>query len=124
MEFPVQPGRMDRAGIENVVRGIADPEIPVVSIHELGILRDLRWTRDPSGGDSLEVVITPTYSACPAIAQIEEEITSALERHGFSGTVSMRLAPAWSSDWIAPQVREKPPSFGSYPVCSFRNVDQ
>jgi ring-1,2-phenylacetyl-CoA epoxidase subunit PaaD len=62
---------------------LADPEIPVISLRELGILREVR-----SGADGLEVVITPTYSGCPAMGQIEDDVRSTLKNRGkpFRGT--------------------------------------
>ena len=94
------------AALENV----PDPEIPVVSIRELGILREING-RD--GG--VEVVITPTYSGCPAMGQIEEDVLSALAANGIAGSVVTRLAPAWSSDWITQPAREKLRAFGIAP---------
>ncbi len=73
----------------SVLEAICDPEIPVVSIRELGILREVN---ERDGG--LEVVITPTYSGCPAMAQIEDDVRAALAAHGLHARVITRLAPA------------------------------
>jgi ring-1,2-phenylacetyl-CoA epoxidase subunit PaaD len=82
---------------------VPDPEIPVVSIRELGILRDVR--EDDAG---LEVVITPTYSGCPAMPEIAHDVRRRLEQAGFADvTVRTALDPPWSSDWITDDGRRK-----------------
>ncbi len=94
----------------SVLEAICDPEIPVVSIRELGILREVN---ERDGG--LEVVITPTYSGCPAMAQIEDDVRAALAAHGLRARVITRLAPAWTTDWIEETAREKLRAFGIAP---------
>ncbi len=93
-----------------LLEGIADPEIPVVSIRELGILREVNDL-----GGVLEVVITPTYSGCPAMGQIEDDVRAALADSDIEARIVTRLAPAWTTDWIAPQAREKLRTFGISP---------
>lgn len=93
-----------------VLDGVADPEIPVLSLREMGILRDIRH-----GPEGLEVLITPTYSGCPAMAQIAEDVLSALAAHGQSATVRTQLAPAWTTDWISDSAREKLRAYGIAP---------
>lgn len=107
--------RLPMADIEALLQNIADPEIPVLSISELGILRSVRWAQDPTGADRLEVVITPTYSACPAIEQIAQDIITLLRDHGVNGMVCLQLAPAWSSDWMTEPAREKLRGWGVAP---------
>jgi ring-1,2-phenylacetyl-CoA epoxidase subunit PaaD len=92
------------------LEAIADPEIPVVSIRELGILREIN---DLDG--ALEVVITPTYSGCPAMGQIEDDVRAALAANDIEARVVMRLAPAWTTDWITPQARDKLRAYGIAP---------
>jgi len=94
-----------------VLAGIGDPEIPVVSITELGIVREV--AQRPG---SVEVAITPTYSGCPAMQAIEEEIVNRLQQAGY-GEVKVKtvLAPAWSTDWITPAARDKLKQFGIAP---------
>jgi ring-1,2-phenylacetyl-CoA epoxidase subunit PaaD len=95
----------------SVLRGIPDPEIPVLSIVELGIVREAR-----AEGDRVEVAITPTYSGCPAMHAIEEEIAMQLRGAGYRDVQVKRvLAPAWSTDWIAPEARERLRGFGVAP---------
>lgn len=93
-----------------ILEAIPDPEIPVVSIRELGILREIN---EHEG--ELEVVITPTYSGCPAMGQIEDDVRAALAAHQLSGHVVTRLAPAWTTDWIGDAAKEKLRSFGISP---------
>jgi ring-1,2-phenylacetyl-CoA epoxidase subunit PaaD len=101
-------GRVHRAW--RVLETIPDPEIPVVSIRELGILREVNDL-----GDELEIVITPTYSGCPAMSQIEDDVCAALAASGIAARVVTRLAPAWSTDWITPQAKDKLRAFGIAP---------
>ena len=89
---------------------LADPEIPVVSLRELGILREVR-----AGADGLEVVITPTYSGCPAMGQIEDDLRSTLKNRGISARVVTRLAPAWTTDWMTEAGKEKLRAYGIAP---------
>ena len=90
---------------------LSDPEIPVITLRELGILRDVCET--PSG---LEVVITPTYSGCPAVLAIELAVEAALRDAGFENVrIERVLAPAWSTDDITPEGREKLRRYGIAP---------
>lgn len=92
------------------LEALADPEIPVVSLRELGILRDVR-----QGADGLEVVITPTYSGCPAMGQIEDDVRATLQAAGLQGRVITQLAPAWTTDWMSDVAREKLRVYGIAP---------
>jgi len=92
---------------------VCDPEIPVLTIADLGILRDVRWLADEQ---MLEVVITPTYSGCPAMDTIEVNIRAALQEGGFERVrITTVLSPAWTTDWLSPQGREKLLAFGIAP---------
>lgn len=105
--------------IAQAVAHLADPEIPVISLTELGILREVR-----AGADGVpEVVITPTYSGCPAMGQIEDDIVLALRDAGLPGRVVTQLSPAWTTDWMSEAAKEKlraygiaPPQCGSAPA--------
>ena len=101
---------MTLAQIEAILADVPDPEIPVVSIRELGILRDVRLT-----ASGVEVVITPTYSGCPAMEQIKDDVLAALARHQIAATVTLQLAPAWTTDWITPAARDKLRAYGIAP---------
>ncbi len=89
---------------------VPDPEIPVVSIRELGILRDVR--EDDQG---LEIIITPTYSGCPAMGQITDDIHTALQQHNLSARITTQLAPAWTTDWITAAAKAKLRTYGIAP---------
>ena len=91
--------------------GVVDPEIPVLTIADLGVLRDVVLD-----GDHVEVAITPTYSGCPAMNMIALEIEVALERAGFRGSkVRTVLSPAWTTDWMSEEGREKLRAYGIAP---------
>jgi ring-1,2-phenylacetyl-CoA epoxidase subunit PaaD len=79
-----------------IVAGVVDPEIPVLTIEDLGVLRDVEVS-----GDTVEVVITPTYSGCPAMNMIAVEIETALAQAGIPATTRLVLAPAWTTDWMS-----------------------
>jgi ring-1,2-phenylacetyl-CoA epoxidase subunit PaaD len=89
---------------------LTDPEIPVVSLRDLGILRDVR-----QAGDGLEVVITPTYSGCPAMDQIADDVRSTLAAAGIAARVVTQLAPAWTTDWMTEEGKEKLRAYGIAP---------
>lgn len=97
----------DPAAIRAVLAGVEDPEIPVVSVLDLGIVRAIE-------GDA--VVITPTYSGCPATHAIETAIRAALDAAGF-GTIAIRtvLTPPWSTDMISDEGRAKLHAYGIAP---------
>ena len=76
---------------------LTDPEIPVITLREMGILRAVR--RGAHG--RIEVVITPTYSGCPAMEQIADDVATTLKFEGIDGRVVTQLAPAWTTDWMS-----------------------
>lgn len=102
------------------VAAVEDPEIPFLTIDDLGILRDVRLD-----GDTVEVTITPTYSGCPAMAVIGWEISAALDRAGFPRSrIRSVLSPAWTTDWLSEEGRRKlrhhgiaPPERSAVPTC-------
>jgi ring-1,2-phenylacetyl-CoA epoxidase subunit PaaD len=90
---------------------IVDPEIPVLSIVDLGVLREVRVA-----GDTVEVVITPTYSGCPAMRMIELDIETALRAAGIDKLrISTVLSPAWTTDWLSDAGRRKLAQYGIAP---------
>ncbi len=102
------PGGWQAQQVHDLVAAIPDPEIPVVGLGDLGILREVR----PTGAEGFEVVITPTYSGCPAMDQIADDIRAMLARHQIRGHVTSQLAPAWSTDWISDAARDKLRAYG------------
>jgi ring-1,2-phenylacetyl-CoA epoxidase subunit PaaD len=106
-----------------LLESLTDPEIPVVTLRELGILRDVRSTVAQDGTEQLEVIITPTYSGCPAMGQIEDDVHNLLQAHGLKGKVKTQLAPAWTTDWITPEAKEKLRAYGIAPPHSGADHD-
>ena len=95
----------------NAAAGVVDPEIPVLTIADLGVLREV--TIDDG---RVEVAITPTYSGCPAMNMIALEVELALEREGFSNPrVRAVLSPAWTTDWMSEDGRRKLREYGIAP---------
>jgi ring-1,2-phenylacetyl-CoA epoxidase subunit PaaD len=93
--------------LRNVLSAVPDPEIPVLSILDLGIVREIGETR---------VLITPTYTGCPATFAIESAIREALDVAGFTGTaVETTLSPPWTTDWITNDGRDKLRAYGIAP---------
>ncbi len=96
----------------DILQRVPDPEIPVISVTELGIVRDVQVT-DAAGVD---VVVTPTYSGCPATEAIERSIREALSAAGAAQVrVTTRLSPAWTTDWITPAARNRLREYGIAP---------
>ena len=103
---------LTRGRVLEVLGTVPDPEVPVISVVELGIVRDVSVAPD----DAVTVTITPTYSGCPAMFEIEKDIRSALAEAGASRVeVRTVLAPAWTTDWIGPEAREKLRAYGIAP---------
>jgi ring-1,2-phenylacetyl-CoA epoxidase subunit PaaD len=97
----------DRAPIWAVLAEVADPEIPVISVVDLGIVRSVEPDR---------VVITPTYTGCPATQVIERDIRAALDSAGYRQVrIETALSPAWTTDWITPEGRRKLHAYGIAP---------
>jgi ring-1,2-phenylacetyl-CoA epoxidase subunit PaaD len=90
---------------------VVDPEIPVLSLVDLGVLRDIRIA-----GDTVEIDITPTYSGCPAMRVIEFDLETALRAEGIDKfRISIVLSPAWTTDWLSAEGRRKLADFGIAP---------
>ena len=91
---------------------VPDPEVPVLTIEDLGVLRDVTV----SDGGTVEVVITPTYSGCPAMDAIRDDVLSALRSNGFPDVKVRRvLSPAWTTDWLSEAGRRKLVDYGIAP---------
>lgn len=102
----------DAAGLREIVAKVLDPEVPVLTIEDLGVLRAVNL----DGSGHVEVVITPTYSGCPAMDTIEADIRTALERHGVTDvTVRRVLSPAWTTDWMSEDGKRKLLDYGIAP---------
>ena len=108
---PAHPPGARIAQAWEVLAGVPDPEVPAVSVCDLGMVRDVLDLPD-----GLHVVVTPTYSGCPATEAIEQDILRALEQAGLGpARVSLRRSPAWTTDWISAQGRAKLLAYGIVP---------
>ena len=103
--------RPDTDTIWRWLDAVPDPEIPVISVVDLGIVRDVRWD-----ADVLEVAVTPTYSGCPATTVIALEIETALRDRGIDSIrLRTQIAPAWTTDWLSDKGRAKLVEYGIAP---------
>jgi len=97
--------------IWSILEQVNDPEVPVLSVTDLGIVREVKIN-----GDEIEVVITPTYSGCPAMNQIEWDIRTTLLANGYPNVkITTVLSPAWTTDWMSQAGKEKLKAFGIAP---------
>jgi ring-1,2-phenylacetyl-CoA epoxidase subunit PaaD len=110
----------DAAALERaraVAGAVVDPELPMIGIGDLGVLRDVRPGRD----EELVVVLTPTYTGCPAMGAIETDVRAALSAAGFDPiTICTQIVPPWSTDDISPAGREALRSAGVAPPSPVR----
>jgi ring-1,2-phenylacetyl-CoA epoxidase subunit PaaD len=128
---------MNKEQILDIISEVKDPEIPVLSISDLGILRTVEIS-----DEKIYILITPTYSGCPAMETIEQDIRAALEKHGFERVeIKQVLSPAWTSDWMSETGKQKLRNYGiaapsgraclangddqpeSCPLCHSKNIE-
>jgi ring-1,2-phenylacetyl-CoA epoxidase subunit PaaD len=103
------PSRVDLAW--RVLGGVLDPEVPALSVTDLGIVREVS-----DGDDAIDIVLTPTYSGCPATEAIEADIRAAMQGAGLGPVrVTYRLSPPWTTDWIGEDARRKLAAYGIAP---------
>jgi ring-1,2-phenylacetyl-CoA epoxidase subunit PaaD len=103
--------KYSKEDIFNMLSFIPDPEIPVVSIKEIGMLRDVILTEN-----GYEIILTPTYTGCPAMGIIEEDILKVLNGNGVSPVkVKLVYSPAWTTDWMSKEAKEKMRMYGIAP---------
>ncbi len=97
----------------NTAAEVCDPEIPVLSIADLGILRGVRLYDDGGPVPAVEVTITPTYSGCPAMDAIRDDVTTAFRHAGYPSVhVNLVLSPAWTTDWMSEAGKAKLQEYG------------
>ncbi|MBI1836797.1 MAG: phenylacetate-CoA oxygenase subunit PaaJ [Flavobacteriia bacterium] len=97
--------------IWNYLEEVFDPEIPVLTVVDLGVIRSVEMENE-----NCKIIITPTYSGCPAMKMIEEEIIAKLKEKGVNNiSVDLTLSPAWSTDWISENGRNKLREYGIAP---------
>ena len=109
----------------NIASTVCDPEIPVLTIEDLGILRGVRVTEAPHhegapddgpASTAVEVTITPTYSGCPAMDAIGDDLRKAFEKEGYAGVhINLVLSPAWTTDWMTESGKAKLEEYGIAP---------
>lgn len=101
----------DAATVRRWLAVVADPEIPVLSLEDLGVLRDIRWQ-----GETLVVTISPTYTGCPAMDRMRTDIAATLQARGIQNLrIVEQLDPPWSSDWISDKGRAALQAYGIAP---------
>ena len=106
--------------IFSLLSEIPDPEIPVINISELGVLRRVQLNED-----SVEIFITPTYSGCPAMNQIEQDIYLKLKSEGITNAkVILVYDPAWTTDWMTNAGKEKLKAYGIAPPMAQARMDK
>lgn len=97
--------------IREILHQVKDPEIPVISLEELGVLRKIEVDEE-----RITITITPTYSGCPAMTEMEQDIVKALKANGAKRVeVKTVLSPAWTTDWIPDSAKEKLREYGVHP---------
>jgi len=99
-----------------ILEEVSDPEIPVLSIMDMGVVRSALIIND-----LVEVEITPTYSGCPAMDVIEDDIKKALKDAGYDSKIDLILHPAWTTDWITPKGRDALENYGIAPPLEAAN---
>jgi ring-1,2-phenylacetyl-CoA epoxidase subunit PaaD len=110
--------KISRKKVWKILEQISDPEIPVLSIVDLGIVRDVEVSPSPlvQKGQGAEVFITPTYSGCPAMDMIAMNIRMELLQHGFKNVkITEQLSPAWTTDWMTEEGKAKLKLYGIAP---------
>jgi ring-1,2-phenylacetyl-CoA epoxidase subunit PaaD len=107
----MSPQAVSTAQVWDWLGQVQDPEIPVISVVDLGIVRAVEWQ-----GDECVVTITPTYSGCPAMQVIADSVTQALHQHGLTQVrLVSRLSPAWTTDWMSETGKQALKGYGIAP---------
>ncbi len=102
--------------IWSLLEQVIDPEVPVLSVIDLGIIRDIKIHTTDTSSNQLEIIITPTYSGCPAMNTIEWDIRTLLIEHGYPNIIIRTvLSPAWTTDWMTDEGRNKLKAYGIAP---------
>jgi ring-1,2-phenylacetyl-CoA epoxidase subunit PaaD len=100
----------------DIAATVCDPEIPVLTIADLGILRDVQVTQEHNTDNAVRVTITPTYSGCPAMDAIRDDLKTAFAKEGYASVdVDLVLAPAWTTDWMTDAGKAKLQEYGIAP---------
>ena len=106
--------------IWQILKEVPDPEVPVLNLLDLGIICDVRFNED-----EIEVVVTPTYSGCPATSMINMSIKLKLIEKGFNNLkITNQLSPAWTTDWMTEEGKQKLKAYGIAPPVYSKNSDE
>jgi ring-1,2-phenylacetyl-CoA epoxidase subunit PaaD len=110
-QFSMLKNSISKSEIFQILKQVKDPEVPVLDIAELGVLRDVSFD-----DDKFLITITPTYSGCPAMNAIEQEIKSTLKENGIENfSIKTIFSPAWTTDWMSDQAKQKLKDYGIAP---------
>ena len=101
------------AEIWRLLENVKDPEIPVISVIDLGIIRNIHFNNDRL--NDCDVIITPTYSGCPAMEVISQEICDILKQNGVTANIKTSLSPAWTTDWLTDKGKAQLKAYGIAP---------
>lgn len=111
MVTELRPTDPEAARVWDIAAEVPDPEVPVLTIEDLGVLREANID-----GDGVHIVLTPTYSGCPAIDQMRDDVISKLRAAGYPEVrVSTTLSPAWTTDWMSESGKRKLEEYGIAP---------
>ena len=111
----VESKNISTQAIWQILSTVSDPEVPVLTIIDLGIVRDV-VLNNPSLDEGVEIIITPTYTGCPAMDMISMNIRLALMEHGFNNIkITSVLSPAWTTDWMSEEGKRKLKEYGIAP---------
>ena len=111
----VESKNISTQAIWQILSTVSDPEVPVLTIMDLGIVRDV-IINSPSEDGGIEIIITPTYTGCPAMDMISMNIRLALMEHGFNNIkITSVLSPAWTTDWMSEEGKRKLKEYGIAP---------
>lgn len=106
--------------IWQILEEVPDPEVPVLNLLDLGIIRDVNLNED-----EIEIIVTPTYSGCPATSMINMAIKMKLIERGFNNIkITNQLSPAWTTDWMTEEGKQKLKSYGIAPPVYSKNNDE
>ena len=118
-DFETTAGRVEKTAeqrVWDIAATVCDPEIPVLTIADLGILRDVKVTQEHGTAGHVTVTITPTYSGCPAMDAIRDDLKTAFAKEGYADVeVDLVLAPAWTTDWMTESGKQKLQEYGIAP---------
>lgn len=104
------------AEVWQLLEAVKDPEVPVLSVIDLGIVRDVQVVNQEEGAQQVQITITPTYSGCPAMDTISMDIRLKLMEKGLRNVViRQQLSPAWTTDWMSEAGKEKLKAYGIAP---------